>query len=298
MVVARHDRTPHACHLGNCQDTPVGHFENVCGRQVVGHTICHRSSPDRERIWKSWSRELQLKENTAKSLYFHPQKKGRQDFVDHGIPANQVSHNVVILGHTFRGFVQRKMSKTEDERIRRTVALIRRATWLPVSYSMRKSIIAAAPLSKAEFGWILKVPTMAICTQVQNAIKQALHEPNYASPNLRNLLRGHRLNINFRIAQRCVGAVRRCLHKVSTNVLYAWHNSYGVGPAITSLLKRFSWSYSSPWVWKHDLTGETLALHKADPSFEAYVPRRRNDLTSHILRNSFRAHEFHAWKAS
>ena len=249
-----------------------------------------------ETIWASWSRDLQLKENTAKSQYFHPQQKGRNEFIDRGVPVNQVSHDIVVLGHTFRGFLQRKISHKEDERINQAFVLIRRATWLPVSFAMRKQIIAAAPLSKAEFGWMLKVPTLAICKEVQNAIKQALHEPLYASPNLRNLLRGHRLNMNFRIAQYCIGAVRRCLAKSTANVLYAWHKSFGVGPAITQLLNRFSWSYHSPWVWKHDLTNDFLALHKAHPSYEAYTARRRDDLTCHVLRNSFRAHEFQAWK--
>jgi hypothetical protein len=249
-----------------------------------------------ETIWASWSRDLQLKENTAKSQYFHPQQKGRNEFIDRGVPVNQVSHDIVVLGHTFRGFLQRKISHKEDERINQAVVLIRRATWLPVSFAMHKQIIAAAPLSKAEFGWMLKVPTLAICKKVQNAIKQALHEPLYASPNLRNLLRGHRLNINFRIAQYCIGAVRRCLAKSTANVLYAWHKSFGVGPAITQLLKRFSWSYHGPWVWKHDLTNDFLALHKAHPSYEAYTARRRDDLTCHASRNSFRAHELQAWK--
>ncbi|CAL1156407.1 unnamed protein product, partial [Cladocopium goreaui] len=45
-------------------------------------------------------------------------------------------------------FLQRKISHKEDERINQAVVLIRRATWLPVSFAMRKQIIAAAPLSK------------------------------------------------------------------------------------------------------------------------------------------------------
>lgn len=40
-----------------------------------------------------------------------------------------------------------------------------------------------------------------------------------------------------------------------------------------------------------------LALHKAHPSYEAFSARGHDDLTSHVLRESFRAHEFQ-WKKS
>ena len=59
----------------------------------------------RLRIWASWSRDLNLQENNAKRQYFHPQHKGRQEFIDFGIPASQVSHDILILGHGFKGFV-------------------------------------------------------------------------------------------------------------------------------------------------------------------------------------------------
>ena len=59
-----------------------------------------------------------------------------------------------LVTHSEVRFLQRKISHKEDERINQAVVLIRRATWLPVSFAMRKQIIAAAPLSKAEFGWM------------------------------------------------------------------------------------------------------------------------------------------------
>ena len=251
-----------------------------------------------EAIWTSWNQDLQLQENNAKSQYFHPQQKGRQELIDFGIPASQVSHDIVILGHAFRGFLQRKITSTEDERINKSVALIRRISYLPVAYSMKKRIIAAAPLAKAEFGWLLKAPPLATCKRIQNAIKLALHEPLFASPDLRDILRGHRLNINFRIATSCIGAVRRCLAKLPVNTFYSWHRSFGVGPSITSLLQRFSWSFHRPWVWKHDLTGEILSLNKSDRTYETYTPGQSDDRTSHNLRESFSAHHYMKWRNS
>ena len=41
-----------------------------------------------------------------------------------------------------------------------------------------------------------------------------------------------------------------------------------------------------------------LALHKVHPSYEAFSARGHDDLTSHVLRESFRAHEFQCWKKS
>lgn len=163
---------------------------------------------DVQAIWTSWSQDLQLQENTGKTQYFHPQARGRQSFLDHGIPANQVTDHITILGHACRGFRQRKLVDAEDARINQSVAVIRRIAYLPI------------PLAKAEFGWLLKTPPMTFCNRVQNA-----HAPKHASPNLKNLLRGHRLNFNFRIAHVCIGSVRRCLAKSHTNTLYAWRRT-------------------------------------------------------------------------
>ena len=79
---------------------------------------------------------------------FSSQAKGRQDFLDHGIPANQVTDHITILGHAFRGFRQRKLVNAEDEQINQSVAAICRIAYLPIAYSMRKRLIAAAPLAK------------------------------------------------------------------------------------------------------------------------------------------------------
>ena len=251
-----------------------------------------------EALWKSWSSILQLQENNAKSQYFHARESGRQNFIDSGVLASQVSHDVVILGYAFRGFRQRKLTRNEDDRVNTSVALIRKATYLPVSYSMKKRIIAAAPIAKVEFGWLMKVPPLVVCAKVQKAIKLALHEPQNSSPDLRDLLRGHRLNMNFRIAPHCIGAVRRCLQKIPADTLYPWHQSFGVGASLTSFLQRFSWSYHSPWVWRHDLTRKFFALDKTHVSFEPFSTARKDDLTSHKLRESFRAHCFQSWKYS
>ena len=59
-------------------------------------------------------------------------------------------------------------------------------------------VVASGPLAQAEFGWCLKPPTLHACNKIQNAIKKTLAEPRYASPDLRNLLRGHRLHFGFR----------------------------------------------------------------------------------------------------
>lgn len=189
--------------LPNCPLVSNSASKEFCGQEVL----------DVQAIWTSWSQDLQLQENTGKTQYFHPQARGRQSFLDHGIPANQVTDHITILGHACRGFRQKKLVDAEDARINQSVAVIRRIAYLPI------------PLAKAEFGWLLKTPPMTFCNRVQNAIKAALHEPKHASPNLKNLLRGHRLNFNFRIAHVCIGSVRRCLAKSHTNTLYAWRRT-------------------------------------------------------------------------
>ena len=118
----------------------------VDDRSFASHSM--QEVLDVQAIWTSWSQDLQLQESTGKTQYFHPQAKGRQDFLDHGIPANQVIDHITILGHAFRGFRQRKLVNAEDERINQSVAAIRRIAYLPIAYSMRKRLIAAAPLAK------------------------------------------------------------------------------------------------------------------------------------------------------
>ena len=163
----------------------VLHRTFVDDRSWAADTV--QEARDVETIWKSWSSILQLQENNAKSQYFHARESGRQNFIDSGVNASQVSHDIVILGYAFRGFRQRKLTRNEDDRVNKSVALIRKATYLPVLYSMKKRIIAAAPLAKVEFGWLMKVPPLVVCNKVQKAIKQALHEPQNSSPDLRSL---------------------------------------------------------------------------------------------------------------
>lgn len=71
-------------------------------------------------------------------------------------------------------FVQRKITSKEAERITQSVAMIRTITYLPVAYSMKKRIIAAAPMAKAEFSWLVKVLLLAVCKRVQKSIKIAV----------------------------------------------------------------------------------------------------------------------------
>ena len=154
----------HTCHLGNCWQTHACNSENFCSEALQV-----------ERIWASWSRNLNLQENNAKRQYFHPQHKGRQEFIDFGIPASQVSHDILILGHGFKGFVC--TAKNYQQRSWTDYSIRCDDPHNHISAScvfLKKRIIAAASMAKAEFSWLVKVLPLAVCKRVQKSIKIAV----------------------------------------------------------------------------------------------------------------------------
>lgn len=100
------------------------------------------------------------REHCQKPVY-PPLTKKRKVCIDCGAPANQVSHDLAVLDHKFRGFPPRKISNKQKEGINQAIALIGPATSLPVCFAGQKQIKDFSPLSKAEIGWVLKVPSLS-----------------------------------------------------------------------------------------------------------------------------------------
>ena len=246
------------------------------------------------QVWKSWSDLLQLRENDDKSQFYHKSVMGRRSLVAQGAPESKVTDKPIILGTVFRGARQRRHCDKENTRIDDLLSLIARATFLPVSWQTKRMVVAAGPLAKAEFGWCLKPPTLEVCRKVQRAIKKALHEPRYASPDLRDALRGHRLHFGFRALTATFAAARRVLDKEPARLTPGlWDWNLGWSAAIHAMLKRYGWEFMSPWHWKHGITQASVSLNKSSPHWCSSA-----ESVLHQLREGFRAHFWNEWQNS
>ena len=160
-------------------------------------------------IWESWSALLGLQENKDKAQFYHAQAAGRRTLCRHEIPAANVTDQICILGHIFRPLQQKSLNAKEKERVSSTMALIRGAACLPLPMCHKRLVISVGPLSKVQFGWLMHVPPIAICDNLQIATRKALNEPKRSCIFLRDILRGHNLHVGFRMLQTCVSAVFR-----------------------------------------------------------------------------------------
>ena len=202
-----------------CHKVTRGHFlpwlpccVQPCGRSTEH---AHRSlsatlwmidlgpPPRSPRLWMVFS----IWGNNAQ--FYHAQAAGRRTLCRHEIPAANVTDQICILGHIFRPLQQKSLNAKEKERVSSTMALIRGAACLPLPMCHKRLVISVGPLSKVQFGWLMHVPPIAICDNLQIATRKALNEPKRSCIFLRDILRGHNLHVGFRMLQTCVSAVFR-----------------------------------------------------------------------------------------
>ena len=135
-------------------------------------------------------------------------------------------------------------------------------------------------------------PDLTVVNRIQAAVKCALHEQRYASPDLRDMLRGHRLRSLFRVLSSIVGAARRLLDKSPQKLIPGlWDWRLGLSASINVLLTRFGWQYVRPWLWKHRITREHVALTKRSIHWT-----NEATMVIHQLREGFRANCWRKWQ--
>ena len=111
---------------------------------------------------------------------------------------------------------------------------------------------------------------------------RALHEHGNANPDLRSSLRGHSINIRFRILQANVRAAWRLAKKF---VRPSACSSKGWPKVITKGMEYFGWTLVRPWEWQHPTLGAVQLHHvPADPPALERVQR--------VLRESMRIYYF------
>ena len=242
-----------------------------------------------EQLWSSWSATLNLRENFDKNQYYHKDIAGRRRFTSCGAPAGKVSDHICVLGHVFSGVKQRALVPKERERFANALHIIRRAAFLPLPVHAKRAVIAAGPLSKAEFGWCMHAPPLTECDKIDKAVRKSLKEPKQSSVDLRTILRGHRLDTRFRILSTCINA----LHRTCNDITFPAWSRIGLADTINKFLNHMSWLRDGMWQWTHSVTGACFAL---DPANNNFVQDK--DKLNHLLREGFRAHHFSSWLAS
>jgi len=163
---------------------------------------------------------LNLQENADKTHYYHSNIAGRRRFASAGATPEKTTDQICVLGNIFTAARRRSLHAKERERLVSAKQMICRAGCLPLSLKGKRVVLAAGPLAKAEFGWCMYHPPLTECNQIDRAIRRALREPKQSSVELRDILRGHRLNLRFRILTECVNALHRTCRAIP---FPTWH---------------------------------------------------------------------------
>ena len=198
------------------------------------------------RKWHSWSAKLGLHESYGKTQVFAADQRCKKALLRSGVPEQQVSCSPCLLGTAFKGTARRKDTPKEEERLCKSQRLVRRASSLPVPYKRKVMIMAAAPFAKAAWGWFFKLPTKAQFRQFGVTVRRALNEPKRVCVHLRNILRGHRTDLPFRILEMNVLAARRCALKFPDGLPCTWDAQQGWSATIAQSLKQIGWEITAP----------------------------------------------------
>ena len=222
------------------------------------------------REWNSWSDTMGLVESSKKTQFFAATAKHRRNLLLKGIREEHVTKAPCLLGSVFKGRKHRKNVPKEDDRLQKSMQLVLRAAFLPVEIARKRAIIAATPIAEAEFGWLFKLPTRKQISDFGICIRRALGEPVCACVHLRSILRGHRLDLDYRILETNVLAAKRCADKLPDGQPCEWNTASGWPANINTSLQLQGWSRCprQSWTWRHDGLANPFTLQEI-----THVPR-------------------------
>ena len=144
--------------------------------------------------WHSWSGKLGLQESKSKTQFFVGDQSCEKALLRNGAKEQQVSCSPCLLGSVFKGTARRTNTPKEEERLCTSLNKLR---------------------TKMQF------------RQFGVTVRRALNEPKRACVHLRNILRGHRTNLLFRILELNVLAARRCALKFPDAKPCTWQDKQG-----------------------------------------------------------------------
>ena len=231
--------------------------------------------------WDEWSTKLGLTENRDKTAIFHAKATGQRALRAKGVVPDPCPK---ILGVELQGIKQRANTSRENKRIQESKNLPAKSTCLPLSWWEKQKVLNGAVLGKVTWGWMFD-PLPSRCPVAKTSdcpYSRALHEHGNANPDLRSILRGHSLNIRFRILQANVRAAWRLAKKFVRPCACSFK---GWPKVITKGMEYFGWPLVRPWEWQHPTLGAVQLHHvPADPPALERVQR--------VLRESMRIYYF------
>ena len=137
----------------------------------------------------------------------------------------------------------------------KAVRAAQRCALLPLPPSQKMSFLAAVAVSKAAFGWHAYVPPRNTFKKLQKAIKLSVWDHKSADVNLTAILRGHAVDIFFRIASnRLVCLYRQCARRLFTPQWWNNHKRFKI--TILKYADWIGWKASANW------TSRTLSVTK------------------------------------
>ena len=157
--------------------------------------ICHE--------WSRWSHIRGLQENLDKATLWHSTAEGQRQLRSQGV---EPAPNPKILGVQLQGAKKRRNTEQENDRISSCLRLLQRSRYLPIAWAAKHRVIVGAVFGKLTWGWMFHVPPKTTLAKIQSAVNRALGELQGACPHLRSILRGHSLDVAFRLLQTNVSA--------------------------------------------------------------------------------------------
>lgn len=140
--------------------------------------------------WKEWSVALGLKENNAKSQFYHKKHTGRTKLLTAGIDENQITSQPKILGVVLVPSHGRRLASSEKQRLDSAKQVLHKVRCLPVNLS--------ADFVTLVLHW--------------HGLVEFPHR-SQSEPHLRSLLLGHHSSLYFRSAADQIMSTRRTIRK-------------------------------------------------------------------------------------
>ena len=219
-----------------------------------------------------------------------PSIQGRREFLDSGLTHDKVTDRPCVLGCHLQGLVWRQPCDKEAQRLQAAATKVRKLCRLLVPQAKKQRIEAAAPVAKAEHGWIEKLPPQSAFKIVGRVVNQLCDEPKNTAPHLRRLFRSHRGDVQAKVLQNLVDMAIRHVRRSGAACPCPWSHRHGWRGNIHGLLLLQGRENISPWKWRHSVRGTSLSLLTRD--------RPELEKIRHDLRRGLRAHCFKQWQGT
>ena len=224
-------------------------------RTVICDTVA--SCMEATQHWNMWSATLGLKENPNKEQFYHQTARGRAEFIQHNVNPEKITESPKILGSCLKGTTARKPTADEISRVNKAVRAAQRCALLPLPPGQKMPFLAAVAVSKAAFGWHAYVPPRDTFKKFQKAVKLSMWDHKFADVNLSTILRGHAVDIFFRIASnRLVCLYRQCAKRIF--VPQQWNQHKRFKNTTLKFADWIGWKGSANWTFQNPFVRKNL----------------------------------------